>query len=80
MKMMISCREATLILLEQEERKLPLKERIQLQMHLAFCRFCRIFKKQNKLLSDAAKKMQDHIHDTLSDADKEEMVKKMQQS
>ena len=45
---MLTCRQATQLLSEQQDRQLLLKEQSGLQFHLMMCRSCRRFGKQMK--------------------------------
>jgi len=47
---MISCESATLFISQQEERKLSISNSLKLWLHLAICKFCRLFKIQNDFL------------------------------
>ena len=52
---MLTCRQATQLLSEQQDRQLLLKEQSGLQFHLMMCRSCRRFGKQMKTLSVLSK-------------------------
>lgn len=43
---MLSCKEVTLLLSQAQDRRLGLRERVALEMHLAICRGCSNFKRQ----------------------------------
>lgn len=47
---MITCESATQFISQKEERRLTLSSRVKLFIHLAICKFCRLFEKQNKFL------------------------------
>ena len=47
----ISCKEATRLISVSSERKLTLKERLELKIHLSVCSLCVNFSKQIKYLS-----------------------------
>jgi len=51
---MITCREVAFLASEQLDRKLPLRQRISLQMHLLMCRYCPRFRRQLLFLRAAA--------------------------
>ncbi|MFN3304525.1 MAG: zf-HC2 domain-containing protein [Roseateles sp.] len=53
-KVMISCREATHILLQGEDRSLPLAERLALRLHQSGCSNCRRFARQVELMRRAS--------------------------
>jgi len=68
-KMMISCESATLFVSKKEEHKLSLRERFQLLIHLAVCKFCRLFEKQNRFLLHQLKHASTSV--SLSESEKE---------
>ncbi|MDO1510763.1 MULTISPECIES: zf-HC2 domain-containing protein [unclassified Neisseria] len=43
---MLNCKQACVLLSEEQDRKLTLSERSLLLLHLAFCPHCRRYKKQ----------------------------------
>jgi hypothetical protein len=43
---MKSCKEIARLVSEQHDRQLPLRERLQVKLHLAVCALCRRFAKQ----------------------------------
>ncbi|BAP89002.1 putative uncharacterized protein [Burkholderiales bacterium GJ-E10] len=47
---MLTCRNATRLMSENQDRKLTLAERLSLQMHLLFCAGCRNFDAQMRAL------------------------------
>jgi len=48
-----SCREVTRLVLESEERELPLADRLALQIHWRICEGCTKFRGQAKLMREA---------------------------
>lgn len=46
-KWMYTCKDVTMLLSKKEEARLSLPQMIKLRMHLAMCRFCKMFEKQN---------------------------------
>ncbi|MDR7299355.1 putative anti-sigma-YlaC factor YlaD [Pelomonas aquatica] len=50
----ITCREATEILLQGEDRSLPLAERLSLRLHQRSCGNCRRFARQVALMRQAS--------------------------
>lgn len=46
MKIKINCREATRLVLEGEDRRLPATERLVLRLHLLICKACPHFVRQ----------------------------------
>lgn len=57
---MISCREATRITLQAEDRHMPLAERLALRLHRSMCGNCRRFARQVRLLSQASARWRRH--------------------
>lgn len=53
---MLSCKEATRIMSEAQDRQLSVGERLQLEMHLAMCRGCRNFREQMDFLRMACRR------------------------
>jgi len=53
---MLVCREAARLITESYQRPLRWRERIALRMHLTICDACTNFKKQMRLLTDAARR------------------------
>ncbi len=53
-KLKITCREATQIILEGEDRHLPLVERLSLRLHHRICSNCRRFARQVELMRRAS--------------------------
>ncbi|CAM4138242.1 zf-HC2 domain-containing protein [Acinetobacter dispersus] len=52
---MLTCRQATQLLSEKQDRALLLREQSNLQLHLFACRSCRRYGKHIKSLSQLAK-------------------------
>lgn len=50
---MLNCKTVTYLLSEDQDRRLTLSERLQLEMHLAMCTGCRNFRKQLRFLREA---------------------------
>ena len=53
-KPIISCREATRILLQSEDRSVPLAERLVMRLHQRSCSNCRRFARQVALMRKAS--------------------------
>ncbi len=51
---MLRCREVSKLVSESMERRLPLRYRMELWMHLALCRLCAGFARQARFLRRAA--------------------------
>jgi len=57
---MMMCREAARLITVSYQRPLRWREQMSLRMHLAICHACRTFKKQMKLLTEAAQRFALH--------------------
>ena len=66
MKNTLTCREATRLLLEDEEHELPAAERLALQVHVKVCFACQRFVSQLNLMRRATRAWRKHSE---SDAD-----------
>lgn len=53
---MLSCKEATRLMSQGQDRKLGLAETLRLEMHLAMCKGCRNFESQMKFLRQACQR------------------------
>lgn len=53
MKLRLTCREITHLVLEGEDRALPASERLVLRMHLLACKACPRFVRQVQLMRHA---------------------------
>ena len=59
-KMMISCETATFLISKDQEAGISLVEKIKLGFHLMACKFCKLFRKESKFMSDNIDYMQSH--------------------
>lgn len=68
---MLVCREAARLITESHQRPLRWRERIALRFHLTICDACTNFKKQMRLMTDAAQRLalQDQVFSELQLAD-----------
>jgi hypothetical protein len=57
--MNISCREASRLISQAQDRELSLGERLRLRIHLAICRGCRAFSAQLAFLRRAVRRLRD---------------------
>ncbi len=54
---MLSCKDATHLLSEGQDRKFLLPEKLRLEMHLAMCKGCRNYRKQMSFLREACRRL-----------------------
>ena len=57
--MNISCKEATRLMSQSQDRELSLGERVALRFHLAICRGCHAFSAQLAFLRTAVRRLSD---------------------
>ncbi|TVT77688.1 zf-HC2 domain-containing protein [Acinetobacter colistiniresistens] len=60
--LMLTCRQATQLLSEKQDRALLLREQSNLQLHLLACRSCRRYGKQIRTLSQLSKEFKKFDH------------------
>ncbi len=60
MRLRLTCKETARLVLEGEDRALPLGERVLVRVHLGYCRGCTRFSQQVRLMRGA---MQHWRHD-----------------
>ncbi|MFG6431431.1 zf-HC2 domain-containing protein [Roseateles sp. LYH14W] len=53
-KLMITCREASQITLQADDRSVPLTERLSVRLHQRICGNCRRFSRQVELMRQAS--------------------------
>ena len=77
-----SCKEATGLVSDSMEEKLPWKSKLGLAMHLLMCKWCRRFKQQVRQIRTLIRKTQTEVDSvtthppvTLSDSARERMEK-----
>jgi hypothetical protein len=80
MKWMITCKEATNFISLKEEGRLSFKQRIRLLLHLGVCSLCKLFYRQNKIITRHAPHLHEQTDVQLSKAEKEEMINKMKEA
>ncbi|OIR01352.1 hypothetical protein GALL_166400 [mine drainage metagenome] len=73
--LMLNCKEATFLVSKKEEGKLAFFEKMKLQVHLHFCKFCKMFEQQTNFIGHNAGQSHLHDHSTLSDATKEKIFR-----
>jgi hypothetical protein len=49
-KLMITCKEATMLSVQKAEINISLSDRLRLFIHLLICQYCRLFNKQSKMI------------------------------
>jgi len=70
-KLMITCKEATMLSVQKSEINLSFSDRMRLFIHLLVCQYCRLFDKQSKLIDKLISNWK--ADKTLSDIDKNQI-------
>jgi molybdopterin-biosynthesis enzyme MoeA-like protein len=71
---MISCNEATQMIVFGEHEKLTWKQKIVLQIHLLLCSVCKHFQRQSSQINQLLKQIQEKEIAVMSSAKKEEIT------
>jgi hypothetical protein len=75
-KLMISCKEATLITIKKAEINVSFYDKLRLFIHLIICKYCRLFEKQNKIIDKLLKNWQ--TSKKLSESDKNKLQQEIE--
>jgi len=77
MRMMLNCRQASLLVDKQEYVELSTKEKMDLKMHLSTCKHCRNYSAQSKIINKTLAKVFkfNELELKLSDAQKQKLIK-----
>ena len=62
-KPMLTCRETTALVLQAEDRRLPLTARLAMRLHQRICRNCRRFNRQVELMRQASARWRQYTQD-----------------
>lgn len=79
----INCDDATLICDKKQYKEASFWERMKLSYHLLFCKNCRVYPEQNKIITKVLAYKSEQEKESkkgLSSADKVEMKKELQKS
>lgn len=75
--MMISCEDATELVVKKSHESLKFWDRFRLMFHLAMCRFCSLFEKQNKIIDAMAAQMDETIPEKMPEATKQKILQEI---
>lgn len=56
-KVIYNCKQATLLIEKKLIGKLSLRERVELQIHLYGCSFCRLYNKQSRMINEMVQEL-----------------------
>lgn len=69
-KLMISCKEATELIVRKDLEKLSFIDRVSLRFHTLMCRFCRAFEVQNDEINSQAATLDNLVTDPMPEESK----------
>lgn len=69
----ISCKKATYLISQKEQKAIGFFDSIKLRLHLGICSACRLFEKQSFFIKINAKHNHEHLDATLSNEAKEKI-------
>ena len=75
---MITCKQSTEWVIKKEYKTLSIKENLQLLSHMAVCSLCRLFQKQNSIISKAIYKSEKRELFHLTVEEKKELLHSVQ--
>lgn len=75
--MMISCEDTTELVIKKSQEKLSFWNKFRLGFHLAMCKFCRLFEKQNKIIDTIASKMDEPLPQKMAETSKQRILEKL---
>ena len=73
--MMISCRDATELVVKKSHEELSGWDRFRLKFHLLMCKFCSLFEKQNAVIDTLAGRLNDDASEKMEEDTKKKMLK-----
>ena len=81
---MLNCRQATRLISQSLDAKIPWHQRLEMKVHLLYCVWCRRYAAQLKFLRRATRELPpeslDAVPQSLSNEEKEQMDARLQQS
>ena len=75
--MMISCEDATELVIKKNQEKLSFWNRFRLMFHLSMCKFCNLFEKQNEVIDTMAPQMDDKVSEKMQDTAKQRIIQEI---
>jgi len=79
-KILLSCKQASELVEKKQDKRISVKERMQLNLHLWICRACAIYEKQSKALGMLLQKIgSTPKKQALSEEAKQAILKKLEE-
>jgi hypothetical protein len=75
--MMISCKDATELVVKKSHEKLSGWDRFRLKFHLLMCKFCSLFEKHNAVIDSLAGQLNDDASEKLAETSREKILKEL---
>jgi hypothetical protein len=75
---MITCKQSTEWVIKKEYKRLSIKENLQLLSHMAVCSFCRLFQRQNSIISKAVNRSESREIFQLTSEEKKDLLRSVQ--
>ena len=75
--MMISCEDATELVIRKSQEKLSAWNKIRLMFHLAMCKLCSLFEKQNAIIDNLAANLDEKGPEKMPGPVRQEMMKEL---
>ncbi len=73
-KIMLSCKDATHLVVKKNHETLNMWDKMKLFMHLSMCRFCSLFEKQNKIIDEKVAELDEKAPSHLTEESKEKIL------
>jgi hypothetical protein len=74
----MSCEKTSFLIEKRELSKLSFREKISMRIHLLWCKLCKKYESDSKVLGKILKALHKHEpHEHLSQSEKEELKKKL---
>ena len=75
--MMISCKDATELVVRKSQEDLTGWNRFRLWFHLLMCKFCSLFEKQNRVIDELAASADEHPAGPMPEDTRERILKEL---
>jgi hypothetical protein len=75
--MMISCKDATELVIRKSHMELTRRDRFRLWFHLVMCKFCSLFEKQNKMIDELAAASDETAGEGMPAESREKMLREL---
>jgi hypothetical protein len=77
MGLMLSCKDASELIVKRDAEELKFYDRMRLMMHLSMCKFCALFEKQNDFINSNIKALDNTIVKEFQPDSKEKILESL---